>query len=113
MARRSETAARLEALSRTLQQTRLDLGTAALATRRRLDVHARLQTAVRHHPGRWFAGAVGVGLLASLLRRRPKSAATTPPPSSRPMALAAAGFLGSLFRPALTEWVTRQLRRRL
>lgn len=115
MARRPETAAQLEALSRRLQQTRLDLGSAAVATRRSLDLPARFHTAIRRHPARWFAGSLAAGLLASLALRHRRSAAARHaalhPPARQPprrLALAgAAGFLGSLLRPILADWLAR------
>ena len=110
MARRPETPAQLETLRGLLEQSRHDLGRAATATRRRLDVPARIHAAVRRHPAGWFTASLATGLLAALTLRRRKPAAV---PARRMAALARTlGFLVSALRPIAIGWLARQLRSR-
>lgn len=107
----SQSQGQTDALSARLEASRASLGSDLATLRRTLDVPARVKDSILSKPLGWFAGSLGVGLLASLLlkRRRPQVSESKP---SRSVFKLALGGAFALARPALQTWAMREFGKR-
>ncbi len=114
MARQSSDKDRLETLSRQLDSARSDLGDAAVAMRRRLDLPRRMRDSLRRHPAAWFGASLAAGLVVSAglvrLRRRPALIQTATPAGRRSRIAGAAAIVFTLLRPVIQKWLLQQIR---
>ena len=114
MARQSTDKDRLKTLSRQLDTARSDLGQAAVAMRRRLDLPCRMRDSFRRHPAAWFGGSLAAGLVVSAglvrLRRRPALIQTTAPAGHKSRIAGAAAIIFTLLRPVIQKWLLQQIR---
>jgi hypothetical protein len=85
---------------------------AVIDVRNRWDLPARVRGSMRHHPREWFFGSMGAGLMAALSfkrRRKHRREHGGQSPTRRGAVLAGTiGFLASVAKPMVRQWLTRR-----
>jgi hypothetical protein len=106
MARHPQNSPQIERLIRLSAASRSRLSHDAAALRHRLDGPARAWHSLRSHPVRWLGGSLATAFAATLLFRRK----TASPSQHRGWRGLLGGLVLTALRPAVTTWVSVQLK---